>query len=233
MMMRPALLASAVALCLAAAGPAHAQSSASAKSTKPQAKVKRIAEQPRRHAAPPAAPTEVDLPVAAGEQVAAASLAHFGEYQCEFDQKLLVAMNPKHDAYLDVNFRNRTYTMKPVLSHTGAVRLEDVRGQMLVVQIATKSMMIDTKLGQRVVDGCMHEKQRVAAAAPASGEGIGIDPDRAVAKAPAADAVAPTASAAVAPAPVPAAAVTTTASTEAGAAPAAASPAEPAPTAAR
>lgn len=201
MMMRPALLASAVALCLAAAGPVHAQSSASAKSTKPQAKVKRIAEQPRRHAAPPATPAEIDLPVAAGEQVAAASLAHFGEYQCEFDQKLLVAMNPKHDAYLDVSFRNRTYTMKPVLSHTGAVRLEDVRGQMLLVQIATKSMMIDTKLGQRIVDACMHEKQRVAAAAPPSGEGIGIDPDRAAAKTPeATTAAAPAASPAAEPA---------------------------------
>jgi len=201
MMMRPALLASAFALCLAAAGPVQAQSSASAKSTKPQAKVKRIAEQPRRHAAPPATPAEIDLPVAAGEQVAAASLAHFGEYQCEFDQKLLVAMNPKHDAYLDVNFRNRTYTMKPVLSHTGAVRLEDVRGQMLVVQIATKSMMIDTKLGQRIVDACMHEKQRVAAAAPPSGEGIGIDPDRAAAKTPeATTAAGPAASPAAEPA---------------------------------
>ncbi|MFP5397725.1 MAG: hypothetical protein ACLGIT_05305 [Gammaproteobacteria bacterium] len=201
MMMRPALLASAVALCLAAAGQVHAQSSASAKSTKPQAKVKRIAEQPRRHAAPPATPAEIDLPVAAGEQVAAASLAHFGEYQCEFDQKLLVAMNPKHDAYLDVSFRNRTYTMKPVLSHTGAVRLEDVRGQMLLVQIATKSMMIDTKLGQRIVDACMHEKQRVAAAAPPSGEGIGIDPDRAAAKTPeATTAAAPAASPAAEPA---------------------------------
>lgn len=223
MMMRPALLASAFALCLAAAGPVQAQSSASAKSTKPQAKVKRIAEQPRRHAAPPVAPVEIDLPAAAGEQVAAASLAHFGEYQCEFDQKLLVAMNPKHDAYLDVNFRNRTYTMKPVLSHTGAVRLEDVRGQMLVVQIATKSMMIDTKLGQRVVDGCMHEKQRVAAAAPPSGEGIGIDPDRAAAKAAAADTTTTAATTTVSPA----------ATTAAAAAAAPVSPAEPAPTAAR
>jgi len=172
-MKRLAPLAAAVAL--AVPGVVLAQSAPSAKPS-PQAKAHRIANQPARSAAPVAAAAPIDLPAAGGEQMAAASLAHFGEYQCEFNQTLHVAMNPTHDGYLDVSFRNRTYTMKPVLSHTGAVRLEDVRGQMLVVQIATKSMMIDTKLGQRVVDGCMHEAQRVAAAKPPTGSGIGIEP---------------------------------------------------------
>jgi membrane-bound inhibitor of C-type lysozyme len=174
-MKRLALLATAAAFALP--GAVLAQSAPAATSS-PQAKANRIANQPARSAAPAAAPAPVDLPAAGGEQMAAASMAHFGEYQCEFNQTLNVAMNPKHDGYVDVSFRNRTYTMKPVLSHTGAVRLEDVRGQMLIVQIATKSMMIDTKLGQRIVDGCMHEAQRVAAAKPATGGGIGIEPAR-------------------------------------------------------
>jgi hypothetical protein len=50
--------------------------------------------------------------------------------------------------------------MKPVLSSTGALRLEDVKGRMLMIQIANKSMVMDTQIGQRLVDGCMHEKQR-------------------------------------------------------------------------
>ncbi len=121
-------------------------------------------------------------------------MAHYGNYQCEFNQTLVVGMNPKHDGYLDVRFGNRTYTMKPVLSHTGALRLEDVRGQMLVVQIATKSMMLDTKAGRRVVDDCKHDNQVAAAASMASAPGIGIDPNRPVATpaAPAAPAVAST-----------------------------------------
>ena len=31
---------------------------------------------------------------------------------------------------------------------------------MLMIQIANKSMVMDTKIGQRLVDGCMHEVQR-------------------------------------------------------------------------
>ena len=57
--------------------------------------------------------------------------------------------------------------MKPVLSSTGALRLEDVRGRMLMLQIANKSMLMDAQIGQRLVDGCVHEKQRAATAAAA------------------------------------------------------------------
>jgi hypothetical protein len=173
------LLAALVATPLALPSWSLAQQSATSApkaAAKPQ--VKRIADRPSRQAAPPQAPAEIDLPPAGGEQNAAASMAHFGDYQCEFNQKLVVGMNPKHDGYLDVQFGNRQYTMKPVLSHTGALRLEDVRGQMLVVQIATKSMMLDTKAGRRVVDDCKHENQVAAAATMAAAPGIGIDPAR-------------------------------------------------------
>jgi len=50
--------------------------------------------------------------------------------------------------------------MKPVLSSTGALRLEDVKGVGLLIQIANKSMLMDTKAGKRLVDDCVHEKQR-------------------------------------------------------------------------
>jgi hypothetical protein len=45
------------------------------------------------------------------------------------------------------------------LSSTGALRLEDVKGQTLMLQIAHKSMLMDVKIGQRLVDDCMHAKQ--------------------------------------------------------------------------
>lgn len=115
------------------------------------------------------------LPPAGGEQIAAASLTHFGDYVCERGERLRVTLNREHDGFVDVAFQGRVHTMRPVLSHTGAVRLEDVRGQMLVVQIPTKSMLFDTRLGRRVVDDCLHEAQRQAAAAPPAAEsGIGI-----------------------------------------------------------
>jgi len=125
------------------------------------------------------APTQ---PPAGGTAVSAVSLTHLGDYLCERGQRMRVSLNRSNDGHVDVAFQGRVHTMRPVLSHTGAVRLEDVRGQMLLVQIPTKSMMFDTRLNRRVVDDCRHEVQRQAAA-PAASESIGIAPPGAVATA--------------------------------------------------
>jgi hypothetical protein len=117
--------------------------------------------------AKPAAPVEAQLAKANSDQMAAAGMAHFGDYACELDQSIKVSASPKHDGYVDVHFKKDSWTMRPVLSSTGALRLEDVRGRMLMLQIANKSMLMDSKIGQRVVDGCVHEKQRLASAAAA------------------------------------------------------------------
>jgi len=142
------------------------------------------------------------LPPAASEQLAAAALTLFGDYACEFGKSLRVSPNPKFDGYVDLLFDKQLFTLKPVLSHTGALRLEDVRGRLLVVQITVKSMVMDVKIGQRLVDDCVHETQsenrRQLAAAPAR-PGLGIDPDKAAADAAAQAASAATGVPAVAP----------------------------------
>jgi hypothetical protein len=115
-----------------------------------------------------AAPAPVALPQATPEQLEAAERTHFGDYACEFDQTIDVQMNPKTVGYVDVKYGKLVYTMKPVLSSTGALRLEDVKGQTLMLQIANKSMMLDVKAGKRVLDGCVHEKQKASAAAVAA-----------------------------------------------------------------
>jgi len=135
---------------------ALAASPALAQTPKPAAKVTK----PAKKAAPKAAPVEAPLPAASDEQKAAASIAHLGDYACEFDQSVSVSTSPTAEGYLDVRHKASTWVMKPVLSSTGALRLEDVKGRLLMIQIANKSMLMDTQLGQRLVDGCMHEKQR-------------------------------------------------------------------------
>jgi len=50
--------------------------------------------------------------------------------------------------------------MRPVLSTTGAVLLEDVKGQTLMVQIASKSMLLNVKTRNRIVDACVSPRQR-------------------------------------------------------------------------
>lgn len=108
-------------------------------------------------AAKPAA--EKPLPAADQDQLDAAKRAYVGEYACEFDQKIDVDMSTKAPGYLVVKFKNSLFTMKPVLSSTGALRLEDVTGRTLLLQIANKSMLMDTKIGQRMVDNCVHPEQ--------------------------------------------------------------------------
>lgn len=100
------------------------------------------------------------LPAADAAQLEAAERTHFGPYECDFKQSIDVSMNAKAPGYVDVKFGKQVYTMKPVLSSTGALRLEDVKGVGLLIQIANKSMLMDTKAGKRLVDACVHEKQR-------------------------------------------------------------------------
>jgi len=159
------------ALALALVGPgvmlahthAHAQSTpapGTAPAAKTQAPKPRPPPRPRPAPKPPEPP--LVLPTAEGEQLAAAALTHFGLYECEFSQNIQVDLNKAHDGYVDVRFGRHNWIMKPVLSSTGALRLEDVRGHMLMLQIANKSMLMDIRKGQRVVDDCVHDHQREA-----------------------------------------------------------------------
>jgi hypothetical protein len=151
-------LAATAALLFAGSLQAQTTPSAPAKPATPAAAAKPAATKTAKKA-PPAPPVEVPLPPSEGEQNAAASMVHFGAYDCEFKQTVQVTMNPKYEGYIDVAFGKQKFTMKPVLSSTGALRLEDVKGQTMMLQIAYKSMLMDVKAGHRLVDECVHEKQ--------------------------------------------------------------------------
>jgi membrane-bound inhibitor of C-type lysozyme len=105
------------------------------------------------------APAAKPLPAADQDQLQAAQRTLTGQYACEFDQKIDVEASPRAAGYVDVKYKNSVFTMKPVLSSTGALRLEDVTGRTLLLQIANKSMLMDTKIGQRLVDNCVHPEQ--------------------------------------------------------------------------
>jgi len=109
-----------------------------------------------------AAPAKADpVPAAASpEQITAAERVYYGVYDCEFNQTVDISINSKYPAWVDVKHGKNTYLMKPVLSSTGALRLEDIRDEALMVQIASKSMLLNTKTGTRIVDACVSPKQR-------------------------------------------------------------------------
>ncbi len=111
-------------------------------------------------AAKQVAPVELPPEAASEEQIAVAERVYYGEYFCDFKQTIQIKASEKHPAYVDLRFGPSTYLMKPVLSSTGAVRLEDVKGTTLMVQIASKSMLLNVKTGTRLVDECVCPKQR-------------------------------------------------------------------------
>lgn len=125
------------------------------------------AAKPVKAAAKKKAAAPAPLPTADQNQLDAAERAHYGPYACDMNQTVNVSKNATSPGYVDLTFGKKAYTMKPVLSSTGALRLEDVKGVGLFIQIANKSMLMDTKAGKRLVDSCVHEKQRAAAEAAA------------------------------------------------------------------
>ena len=146
----PSALAVAAVLALFAAAPA---AMAQTSTHKPVAKA--------HHKAAAAKPAAVAAPAAAdADQLAAASQVYYGAYACEFNDKLSVTASPKYPAYVELKHGKADYLMKPVVSSTGAIRLEDVRGEALMVQIANKSMLLNVKTAHRIVDDCVSSKQR-------------------------------------------------------------------------
>lgn len=150
-------------VALAAEPAAAVKPAAKAAPKAPATKAKAAAKKTQPIDQPPAPATE--------EQRNASQRVYYGEYQCEFKQTLHIHPSDQHPAYVDLRFAKSKYLMKPVLSSTGAIRLEDVNGQTLMVQIAAKSMLLNVKAGIRLVDDCVGEghlaetaaaKQRVA-----------------------------------------------------------------------
>ncbi len=190
------------ALVFCAASQAQAQTA----STKKPASAKVVKKAPPKMAAEPPPPA-----AATPEQVDAAERVFYGTYDCEFKQSIDIVASPKHRSYVDVKHGKADYLMKPVLSSTGAIRLEDVRGETLMVQIASKSMLLNVKSAQRIVDDCVNPKQRelMEAARVAKAAAVGA----ATATPASAPAALPTAATMAAPAASTASAMTTVAPT--------------------
>lgn len=93
-------------------------------------------------------------------QLAVAQHVLTGTSSCEFNQSVQVAAAPQKKGYFNVEFKGKSYLMAPENTTTGAVRLEDKKNGVMWLQIANKSMLMNSKIGQRMVDNCVHPRQR-------------------------------------------------------------------------
>ena len=152
--------------------------------------------------------------------VAARVLTGFAD--CEFKQRIGVLPVAGEPGWFNISHLGKRYRMLPRETTTGAVRLEDPAAGVVWLQIPTKSMLMNARIGQRLVDSCLHAEQRAALSAVADSIGIVARPETAVVAVPAV----------VADAPAPAALVPSDASAPTPAAPPAATAATAAPEAA-
>jgi hypothetical protein len=81
-----------------------------------------------------------------------------GEIPCELGAK--VTIKPmKREGYFFVTRGINRFVMRPVVSRTGAIRLEDQARGALWLQLANKSMLMSQKEGKRLADECASPEQ--------------------------------------------------------------------------
>ena len=91
-----------------------------------------------------------------------------GDIDCEFNQKVSLKAVDGQPGHFQLAFKKVTYRMIPQETTTGAVRLEDKKAGVVWLQIPVKSMLMNAKIGQRMVDACLHADQRAAIEASAA-----------------------------------------------------------------
>jgi hypothetical protein len=98
------------------------------------------------------------------EELALALQVHAGRLPCELGAFVLLVADPNASGYFDVQLKGRKFRMVPVATSTGAIRLEDRRQGAVWLQLADKSMLMDQRLGKRLVDACVSVEQALVAA---------------------------------------------------------------------
>ncbi len=99
-------------------------------------------------------------------ELAIADRIQTGQIQCELGASVSVEADAKAPGYFNVRGKGFSYRMHPVVTSTGAIRLEDRHdGGAVWLQLANKSMLMDQKAGKRLADECSTPAQVAVAEA--------------------------------------------------------------------
>jgi len=141
-------------------------SDTSPKKAKPIAKAdaKHVAAKPAAH--PKVAHKEVaPLPPLEADLIAISEQVHLGTIPCEMGQKVLLTADPLSPGRFYMAIQQHRFHLTPVMSRTGAIRLADPEGGDFWIQLSNKSMLMSSKLGQRLADECQSPAQMAVAEA--------------------------------------------------------------------
>lgn len=103
--------------------------------------------------------------IISANQLGIAARVLTGRAYCEYNQSVDVAAIREHPGMFRVRFKDASYVMVPEETTTGAVRLTDKKAEVVWLQIPAKSMLLNNRAGQRMVDRCTQATQRTAVAA--------------------------------------------------------------------
>jgi len=110
------------------------------------------------------APAAADTPLSEAELAVAAGV-YVGTLPCELGQSVSLQADAELPGYFHLSLGRDRYHLRPILSRTGAVRLEDPLRGVVWLQLSHKSMLMNQKLGRRLADECAGPVQRLAAEA--------------------------------------------------------------------
>nr|WP_326530015.1 hypothetical protein [Rhodoferax sp.] len=103
--------------------------------------------------------------VLSAEQLAIAERVQVGTSRCELAVVVTVRADTHTAGRFILDAGHKRYSLDPVVTSTGAVRLEDVSSGAVWIQLANKSMLMNQRLGQRIADDCMNPQQALVAQA--------------------------------------------------------------------
>jgi hypothetical protein len=159
---------------------ALAQADAKASDAKPKAKPSASRAEIKAKAKDLAVAADAAEAALTPAELAIAERVHVGQLPCELGNYVTLVADAKAPGYFNVQMSNPKtpaaqtkalkYRMFPVLTSTGAIRLEDQKVGAVWLQLANKSMLMNHRAGKRLADECMSPVQVAVA------EGLKLNP---------------------------------------------------------
>lgn len=103
------------------------------------------------------------LPELSPEQVSIANRVALGKMPCELAAHVSVKPDVRGAGRFILEMGRQKYSMVPVPTLTGAIRLEDSAAGVVWLQLSNKSMLMSQKLGRRLADECASSDQLLVA----------------------------------------------------------------------
>ncbi len=108
------------------------------------------------------------------KKLAIAEQVHTGRIACELGNVVQIFPDAQNRGMFVLQMGKHRFRMSPVPSATGAIRLEDPQAGAMWLQLANKSMLMNSKLGQRMADDCQSPAQVAVAEAMKKGPAFNL-----------------------------------------------------------